>query len=177
MSIIAEALKKAQQSSKKKVAAAEIPPSSESGENFLTEIIDILKPIKLVLLGGVLLLIVFLGFLFFRSNQPVKSKAKELAETPQEETTPPAHIAKVRKPSKQKKGSEPTFETPITLSEVNNSIKLNGIMYTPKKPLAVINGSIWGIGDYIGKFRIVDIAQAYIKVSAKEQEFIVKLKR
>ena len=177
MSIIAEALKKAQQSSKKKANSAQLPPSPEPKENFLTIIAGTSKPIRFASLGIALFLVGFLVILFHQSTQPLKVKAKEELKEAPKEAIPLSHIARIKKPSVQGKNPVATLKSPVTLNEVNDSIKLSGIMYTPQKPLAVINGNIWGVGDYIGKFEIVSIYETYIKVSVKDQEFIVKLKR
>ena len=50
-------------------------------------------------------------------------------------------------------------------------------MYTPKKPLAVINSNIWGIGDVVNDFKIVEIKEDSVKVMAESQEFVIKLKK
>ena len=65
----------------------------------------------------------------------------------------------------------------ITQTSVNGSIKLNGVMYKPDKALAVINGSIWAEGDRIGNFKIDEIGRDFVRVSAGKREFVVRLKR
>lgn len=66
---------------------------------------------------------------------------------------------------------------PLTLAVVNKAIDLDGIMYTPKKPLAIINGGVWGEGDYIGKFKISKIEKDFVKITSEGQEFIIRLRR
>lgn len=73
--------------------------------------------------------------------------------------------------------SAPRKQEFLTFANVNEAISLSGIMYTPEKPLAVINGSIWAPGDKIGKFKIAEIGRDFVKVAAGYQEFVVRLKR
>lgn len=67
--------------------------------------------------------------------------------------------------------------SPVTLNSVDKIVNLNGIMYTPKRPLVVINDSIWAEGDSVKGFLISEIGEDFVKISQDGQEFILKLKR
>ena len=72
----------------------------------------------------------------------------------------------------------PAVITPtITANEIRSAVRLTGIMYTPKKPLAVINGAVWKQGERIGKFEILKIEENSLTVGADDQEFVVRLKQ
>ena len=64
-----------------------------------------------------------------------------------------------------------------TGAEVKEAIRLTGIMYTTEKPLAVINNAIWRENDYVDKFKILRIGKDFVTVSRGGEEFIVRLKR
>lgn len=65
----------------------------------------------------------------------------------------------------------------VVLAEVKELIALDDIVYTPERPLAIINGSLCGEGDNIGKFKISKIGKNFIKITSEGQEFIIELKR
>jgi len=65
----------------------------------------------------------------------------------------------------------------ITSDEISREIRLSGIMYTPKRPLAVINNAIWAKGERVGRFNISEIGRDFVKLESQGQEFIIKLKR
>jgi len=67
--------------------------------------------------------------------------------------------------------------SPVVLNSVDKIVNLNGIMYTPERPLVVINDSIWTEGDSVKGFLISEIGKDFVKVSQDGQEFILKLKR
>lgn len=176
MSIIAEALKKAKDRNGNK-------------EPFKISIKDVVSPdttikkapnkkstfrffvILSVLFGG--LFLISYSWYSVAIHTPETLTANE--EIPAIEEAPPKHTY-------VKKEILPTMESlntaiPITISQVNNSLQLSGIMYTPKKPLAVINSNIWGIGDVVNDFKIVEIKEDSVKVMAESQEFVIKLKK
>ncbi|MFC1576456.1 hypothetical protein ACFL3J_02160 [Candidatus Omnitrophota bacterium] len=62
-------------------------------------------------------------------------------------------------------------------SEINETIALTGIMYSQKKPLAVINNAILGEGEKIGKFQIRAIEKNSIRISSDDKEFVVKMRQ
>lgn len=63
------------------------------------------------------------------------------------------------------------------VADLKEKIKLNGIMYTTEKPLAIINDSTLGEEDYIGEFKIVKIGKDFVKISLDEKEFTLRLKK
>jgi hypothetical protein len=60
-------------------------------------------------------------------------------------------------------------------ADVAETIKLTGIMYTPENPLAVINDSIWREGDSIGEVKILKIGKDFLKVDSSGRERTIKL--
>jgi len=69
------------------------------------------------------------------------------------------------------------YEKPVlTRSRVESAIRLTGIMYTPERPLAVINNSIWRENEKIDDFRIVEIGRDFVRLEADGRDFVVRLK-
>lgn len=81
----------------------------------------------------------------------------------------PAHEEKSASPF-------PAISADSSPSRINDTINLTGIMYTPEMPLAVINDSIWGEGETIGEFKILEIERDYIKLGSNGKEYTVRLK-
>jgi len=168
MSIIAEALKKAQKSSLEE-KAREIPVKF----NFSR-----LRVYAIFIASGIVLALLIPALL-----PPVRALLKEYKTSKETLPASPSYALKadeIEKPKVEVEIAEAVVQAvlaPITLAEVNETIKVSGIMYTPQKPLAVINDSIWGEGDIVGKFKIIEIERDFIKVDSSGREFIVKLKR
>jgi len=197
MSIIAEALKKAGGSSRKKEHIKSENPEErkEPAHNY-------------VRLAGIFLFILVAGTVIYllsphsadvephsvRALAPFSSWFRRVAESrtvPQSGTGARVKIAFLKKPLQKETvlprpiGSTP--KTPDTVIpaphsgygsyETYEALKLTGIMYTQEKPLAVINNAVWKEGDSIGDFRIVKIGTDYIKVRSGEEEMLINLKR
>lgn len=70
-----------------------------------------------------------------------------------------------------------SLPAPVSRDETVKTIELTGIMYNPEAPRAVINGSIWGEGEYIGEFEILEIGKDFLRVASGGRESTLKLKR
>ena len=181
MSIIVEALKKAQGSLKTTISPSSrnipLPPQLKQRKP------KIKKHITAWVVASFLLLAV-LSFYFLNHNL-----IKEILPTSPPIDDSVALKEEVEKPSYAlgpiEKENPPIISSPppvtpspsLTFSEVKELIDLKGIMYTPEKPRAVINGSVLGEGDYMGNFKISKIEKDSVKVISEGQEFIIKLKR
>ena len=188
MSIIVEALKKAQGSLKTTFPSRREDTSSPRRPQAIKP--KIKKHITVWVVASFLLLVVlsfyFLSHNLIKENLPTSPPTYPSVAL-KEEVEKPSHVLRpVEKENPPIISSLPIIPSPppaasspsLTFAEVNESIDLNGIMYTSEKPFAVINGNI-GVseGDYIGKFKISKIEKDFIKVTSGGQEFIIKLKR
>jgi len=61
--------------------------------------------------------------------------------------------------------------------DVDEIVKLSGIMYTPEMPLAVINDAIWCEGESIEEFRIQEIGKDYLILDSGGKEHTIRLRR
>jgi len=172
MSIIAEALKKAQKDSPEK----ENVEKFASGEHRKTRVKFDLSRLR----GYAVFVASFAVFLLLISALPMLGRVL-LKGRETEKKSPierPSYAPKVDRIAQEKTPPEvPLVPVFITLAEVNEAIEVSGIMYTPEKPLVVINDSIWAEGDTVGDFNIVKIEKDFVKVNSNGREFIVKLKR
>ncbi|UCD55247.1 MAG: hypothetical protein JSV93_00170 [Candidatus Omnitrophota bacterium] len=185
MSIIVEALKKAQGPGKT------IPPSRR--EDMLlpsrprARKPEVKKRITAWIIASFLLLGVvsfyFLSLNLIKKILPTSPSTDDFAAL-REEAEKPSYVLRPVEESQPIIASLPMIPSPrvasslsLTFAEVKKSIDLSGIMYTPEKPLVVVNGNVWGEGDYIGKFKISKIEKDFIRVTSGDQEFIVRLKR
>jgi len=163
VSIIAEALKKAQKSSSEG-RSVEIPaPRKKRG----------VRVYAIFAASGTALLLFILAL-----SLSVRTLLKEYKTAKKAPSESPSYALKADE-IKREEIAEPAPILPafITLAEVNKEIKVSGIMYTPQKPLVVINDSIWCEGDTVGKFKIIKIERDLIKVDSDGREFTVRLKR
>ncbi len=53
---------------------------------------------------------------------------------------------------------------------------LDGIAWSPKRPQAVVNGTLVGIGSVIGQVEIVDITRESVKARSNGKDFFLKRK-
>lgn len=181
MSIIVEALKKAQgRSSRKKLANAGPETAKPSYSEFRKP--RMRKRTEVWVVASILFLAIPVLYFLNRSSTKAPLSITSSIEPPAPLKETPEKASYVLHPVKEE-NTVPSPPAPlpqppaITLAEVNKSIDLNGIMYTPEKPLAVINGYIWGEGDYIGEFRVSEIKEDFVKVTVDEQGFVIRLKR
>lgn len=171
MSIIAEALKKAQGTSirktpQEKEGASPLPVRKEPRTGTPSKKTLSQPYARRVLAGGIMIILAALLFFAFPRQAPTEKEASltEKSTYAVEQETEKTQVSQ-------------KISAPITLTEVNREINLNGIMYTPHKALAVINKSIWGVGDAIGKFTILKIGKDYVTVGSGSSSFDIRLKR
>jgi hypothetical protein len=173
MSIIAEALKKAKDRTENiKISLADVASLNTPKINIHKKNNTIrLAIIFLILFGGLFLASYSWYSLITNASAPISINE----ETPimPEQTTKHTYVEKEGSLNRESLSTA----IPITISQVNNSLELSGIMYTPKKPLAVINNNIWGVGDTVSGFRILEIKEDAVRVGMESQEFVIKLKK
>lgn len=174
MSIIAEALKKAE----------ETPPPSRRWRDKPVrrrEIFD--KKIVYFALGAMaLFVLVGLTFYFTRSilkNRPSQVYTQVIPETSAKDLLSAKPTVKKELktlPIKEKKldSLPPDKETLLT---INGLVDLDGIMYSPEKPMAIVNSAIVIEGDSIGKFKVLKIGKDFVRLDLEGQQYLVRLKK
>jgi len=180
MSIIAEALKKAQKTPARPAVTPQGKTPPQDRKNVSQP-----KPKSPIFFVRLFVILVFflsaitLFILFRNDNQASHAGSPDInAETV---NASPVINTGPMSPEPLKPVEEAPATPPITPSiihrDISDVVKLNGIMYTPKKPLAVINGSIRGVGDYVQEFKILEIGKDFVKVGSAEEEYVLKLQR
>jgi hypothetical protein len=51
-----------------------------------------------------------------------------------------------------------------------SALRLNGIMYDPKRPMASVNGKLVGVGDEVGGLRVKEISKDGVRLDGYEGE-------
>jgi len=51
-----------------------------------------------------------------------------------------------------------------------SALQLNGIMYDPRRPMAIVNGKLVGVGDEVGGFRVKEISKDGVRLDGYEGE-------
>jgi hypothetical protein len=183
MSIIAEALKKAQETSK-----AHKQPVPIVEKKFARPAKKKLHPL-IALISGLLLVISLLGVAFYFTPagplgmQPTVEPTREEiapAASPADASDKTQNKPKPQPAENEEKGEPalPPTPTPPTLPAFSReSIDVNGIMYSPGKPLAIINDNIAAEGDTVGNVKILKIGKDFVRFDADGEEFEIKLKR
>ena len=173
MSIIAEALKKAQESSAKR----RVPPQPvEKTKKRKSYFFSVIAVCVLLLFSGVVVFSFFRPYLIeTNTEENIYDSARPEKLASKSENLPRA--AETQALKKEKKITAPKPHAIIGTADIAERIQLNGIMYTPKRPLAVINDNIWAEGDTVSGFKILRIEKNSVKVASNGQEFIVRLKR
>jgi len=64
-----------------------------------------------------------------------------------------------------------------SIHDIEKALSLTGIMYTQKRPLAVINNNVWGEGDTVANYEIVKIGEGFVTISSGGEKYTIKLKR
>ncbi|MBN1354051.1 MAG: hypothetical protein JW994_05250 [Candidatus Omnitrophica bacterium] len=191
MSIIADALKKAQESSKKPVAQMIMKSVGKAEEAHPGE-----KPrpvrLRLIALFFVAMLAFCSAALVFYNLRLEKLDSGKASSTQDHAAIGAADISRAETIAEKDASSGPAAlvspekDTPVNevaelpkprLADINELVKLNGIMYTTKRPLAVINGAVWGEGEAIGDYRIKEIKNDFVKLVSGDREFILRLTR
>ena len=181
MSIIAEALKKAHETYRKN---SKVSDKASLTDKHAVETVVKPKASRKILFFPIFILagLVLAGILYFQKTPPAKEDfANNIIALPVEKIMPINNAAspaiEIANPAPSKKLAK-VVEPSISFAEVNEAIKLNGVMYTTKNPLAVINGGIWSPGEEVNGFKIIEIGKDFIKVAWKNgSEFIVRLER
>lgn len=173
MSIIAEALKKAQETAVKRTVPLQPVKKTKKRNSHLYSIIVVCV---LLLFSGVIL------FSFLRpgpieTNTEEKISGKSVPEKLTSKPESPSYARETIAEKEEKKIIAPKPLAIIGTEDITKRIQLNGIMYTPGKPLVVINDNIWAEGDTVSGFKILRIEENSVKVASNGQEFIIKLKR
>lgn len=167
MSIIAEALEKAQKSEQKTADLSRGNAPLRNPKPKSRAIFPFLRRFLVILLA-----LSFIPLAYFLWHNPAKNPTPPPPEEPVHEE-PIVSVETVEEPLQI-----PVL--PITVKEEGfplKTIKLTGIMHAPEKPLAVINGSIWGEGEYIEKFKILEIGKDFLRLEKDGRVFTVRLKR
>ena len=187
MSIIVEALKKAQGSLKTTFPSrredTSPPPGLEVRKSKIKKHITVWVVTSFLLLA--VLSFYFLSHNLIKETLPTSLPTDDSVALKEEVEKPSYALGPIEKETPPIISSLPIISSPspvtpspsLTFSEVKELIDLKGIMYTPEKPRALINGSVLDEGDYMGKFKISKIEKDSIKVISEGQEFIIKLKR
>ena len=58
----------------------------------------------------------------------------------------------------------------------SSALVLDGIILNPKKPLAIINGKLSGVGEKINGSEVVEINRENVKISTNGQQFLLERK-
>jgi hypothetical protein len=201
MSIISDALKKAQTRQPKKNDPEDM--SNASDAEVLTMLESTTKtatrsPGRPILLIGIILAFLLIGGVFFlmqmfRSLKPAQSKPVTTR------ATAPAIAKPITAPSRTKRNDivkriTPKASAPIIKKEeaVPEQKKeeavyyppetpadmpvLSGIMYSPTNPQAILDGNMVGEGEKVGFFTVQKIFPDKIKLTAGTEEYELKLR-
>lgn len=71
----------------------------------------------------------------------------------------------------------PAVPKALSPDDVKSMVRLTGIMYTPERPLAVVNDAVWSEGEHVGEFKILKIGEDFLKVDRSGSEFVLRLRR
>ncbi len=168
MSIISDALKKAQEE-KRLSTKSKVDPSSMLPLQGVTKTAKKSKKGQKVIFSLMLILAVS-GIVFFIITKKLSFPPDDL-------------FAKLRGSVHDKEELIPTSSRPATatLAEVpghkqeGQEFLLSGILFDSTKPLAIINGKMVGLGSQIGEARILDIQPYSVKLSYKGEELVLHL--
>ena len=204
MSIITDALKKAQArrlKNKNAKAQQDTPSSEENPEQYLDSMIQNEKmkrtgafkssrAISLFLAIFVVLLLVGVGF-FMMSSRPTaprqvlerKEPARALEETkktkPAAVSAPVATKPRYERPKRSEWSEEETFttkETSPSREKPGSFPSLSGIMYSPTNPQAIIDGDMLSEGETVRGFKIKKILPNKVKLTYDGKEYELRLR-
>ncbi|MEA3489327.1 MAG: hypothetical protein U9R44_03165 [Candidatus Omnitrophota bacterium] len=191
MSIISEALKKAQEqrSDRKKVtyngkSKTQIHGPAERVSETGTGIITSKKHLFVIIFLLPALAIAGFAttayFLFFRSENALQKAPSQTVKAPvvpskEKENTVFPLEDKIPEKDPLPPPSPPKEET--LLSDETASLPfLNGIMYSPSRPQAIINGMMVDENERIGNFTVIKILPDRITLKSANKEFELKLR-
>jgi cytoskeletal protein RodZ len=174
MSLINDALKRASQSDKDRQPQAEtqgrLKAVDDSGPSYL----------RLALLAGILIALAFACLFFWRWWQarqllaPPK-RAPVVAVAPQP-APPPGVVESDTQPSASTSAPAPSSPAKPAEEAWPADLKVMGIIFNPKNPLALINGETVGVGGMIDGIRITKIDRDQVTVQWKQQVKVLVLK-
>jgi cytoskeletal protein RodZ len=181
MSIITEALKKAQ----KEKPAGDPPPATRIEESFLesfpkknvTAQRTVSGSLPYVLFGGALTVLVMVFFVVANNSNSFIPKDNAASVAAFVDQAKP--LQSVPEPASSAKDTRPVFQ-PSRQTAKQEQYKpepeLSGIMYTPTRPQAVINGQPVFEGENVDGYTVVKIYPDRVKLSLNGVETEVKLK-
>jgi hypothetical protein len=199
MSIISDALKKAQSRSSKKNEPEDVSNATDA------EVLAMLEstkktasrsPRRPILLIGIILVFLLMGGVFFlmqmlRSLKPAQSKPVTTGVAVPARTRPiparttrtdvvkritpkaPVPVVKKEEPAPPEVKKEPMYFQPEVPSDMP---VLSGIMYSPTNPQAILDGNMVGEGEKVGFFTVQKIFPDKIKLTAGTEEYELKLR-
>jgi len=178
MSIISEALKKAQNTRAeefkptlrdKSPGVAECTPSPKKKRNFGT-----LQTVLIILLLLSLTATFFIFELFSSKNL---DQTSDLSLSQTEKSIEPLKISSsiaVEKPKNE--NIKETVKKSFSYQQNQiNLLELNGIMYSPMFPQAIINGQLVKEGDFVENFKIDKISPDKVTVSSDTDSYDIKM--
>ncbi|MFH1594164.1 MAG: hypothetical protein ABID09_05670 [Candidatus Omnitrophota bacterium] len=178
MSIIAEALKKAQRES--------------SGVKKPRMRVNVQEPIAIkkksvfrfiTLAVSVLLLLILAGISFYRLNQNsalIRSKlsflVREIPST-DDESKETRGSRRAERKDEPVRGTVPTPKNVDPIDKTDLPLDLNGIMYTPNMPLVILNGRVLAKDNTIEGYTVSEIGKDFVKLKLGNEEFELRLGR
>jgi hypothetical protein len=120
-----------------------------------------------IVLGG------FMGVLMVYVNRPVPAQPPPVLSVPEKPVPVQKQVSPAKKPDIVKPASDKAAKA--DLAKPVDLPALNGIMYSPANPRAVINGTMVEEGDEINGFTILTIFSNKVKISFENKEYTLKL--
>ena len=104
--------------------------------------------------------------------QKIRSGSSEIEITSSQQAQKPFVY---KSSSGEKKTSNGVNNFELVSVRGNSLPVLNGVMYSPTNPQAIINGKLVSEGDKVGKFTLIKIYPSSVKVSSLGEEFELQL--
>ncbi|NQU95854.1 MAG: hypothetical protein HQ549_06505 [Candidatus Omnitrophica bacterium] len=176
MSIIAEALKKAQETSAKTIVPQPVKQPVKTTKKHNSRLYGIIVVCVLLLFSGVVVFS-FLNPGIIKTNTEERIYDSPAPGKMASKTEDPPSMSETVVEKEENKINALKSPGRIGTADITERLQLNGIMYTPGKPLVVINDNVWAEGDTVSGFKILKIEENSVKVASNGQEFIIRLKR
>lgn len=177
MSIISDALKKAQEQSKRHKGQEVIAPSPLETGNRRKSKVQVLSVIRVLSLVAFMSGLVFIGRVY---KPEISSVLSGLTTKIRQETIGSADekVAQVEVPLLEAVPAPPVIE-PKTYTMAKPSPEqytLNGIVFDEASPYAVINDTIMEKGEYIDEAELISIEKNKVILLSGDKEITLKLK-